>query len=237
MTTRGFVLAVCGLRTEQRLLRATTLRTVAGGGRSAMLAAAIEREVAAGAGALVSFGIAGALAPEFRAGDLLVANGVATPDGDYATDVRWTQALRQGLPAAHAGTVAGRDVIVADPASKAALRQASGADAVDMESHIAARIAHAHGLPFVVLRAVADTATRALPPAALVAMRDEGGIDLVAVLRSIAMRPGQLAGLLGVARDTRAALRSLDRGRRLLGDRLGGGLRDADLDQLPVDVV
>ena len=104
---------------------------------------------------------------------------------------------------------------------------------VEVEALRADAAATRHDLPFVVLRAIADPSDRSLPPAATIAMKQGGGIDLAAVLRSIAKTPGQLPALLAIARDTRAALSGLRRGRRLLGR----GLGYLDLDQLGLDVI
>ncbi len=102
-----------------------------------------------------------------------------------------------------------------------------------MESHVAARVAAEHGLPFFALRAIADPLARTLPPATLIAMRPDGGIDLHAVMRSVAHRPRQLPQLMRIGLDARRALGALARGRRLLGDRLGY----ADLDELVLHVI
>lgn len=227
------VLAVCGLRVEARIACGPGVVTVAGGGRSAALGLAIERAIDAGATALISFGIAAALSTDLRPGDIVVADRVVDSHGDYPTDPRWTVMLQRGWSGSRSGICAGSDVLVADPPDKARLRVASGALTVDMESHIAARIADARGLPFAAVRAVTDDAATTLPAAARIAMREEGGIDLVAVLRSIAGAPGQLPRLLGIGLDTRKALRALGRGRRAVGD----GLGYTDLDQLLLDVV
>ncbi len=93
-----------------------------------------------------------------------------------------------------------------------------------MESHIVARIAARHGLPFAVLRVVADPLDHNLPPAALVAMRPDGTTDVGACLRSLARQPGQLPALVRVAFDTRRAMAALLRCVELLGP--GLGLRD-----------
>ncbi len=226
------VVAVCGLAVEARIAAGNGIVTVAGGGRSDALAGAIERCIADGARALVSFGIAGALAASLRPGTLVVADAVIADDGRYATDVGWSRHLRDRTGAV-AGEVAGNERIIVDATAKRRLRDATGAVAVDMESQVAARIARRHGLPFVVLRAIADPAARSLPPAALIAMQPDGGIDLAAVLGSIARSPGQVPQLIAIGLDTRRALRALGRGRRLLG----AGLGHPDLDQLRVDVV
>ncbi len=215
------------------MARGNGVRSLSGGGRSIDLARAIEREVAAGARAIISFGVAGALIPTLVPGALVVASEVVGPEGKFPVHVEWTGALLQRLPAAINAALAGSDAIVADPASKARLHATTGASAVDMESHVAARIATEHGLPFAALRAIADPLARTIPPAAMIAMRADGRFDLISVLRSLARTPSQFPQLLRIGRDAQTALRNLGRGRRLLGDRLGY----ADLDQLLLYVI
>ena len=67
----------------------------------------------------------------------------------------------------------------------------------------------------------------------MIAMRADGGIDLIAVLRSLARTPSQLSQLLRIGFDAQVALRKLGRCRRLLGDRLGY----ANLDELLLHVI
>jgi adenosylhomocysteine nucleosidase len=227
------VLVVCGLQVEARIARGPGVRTIAGGGNSIALAAAIEREIASGVVGIVSFGVAGALLSTLSPGALIVAQSTIFEGQVLSTNAAWSAALIKRLPYALNEPLAGSDRIVADRHDKDRLQRETGAAAVDMESHIAARVAAKHWLPFVALRAIADPLDRVMPPAALIAMRDHGGIDYAAVLASIARSPRQLPQLIAIARDTRRALSALGRGRRLLGARLGY----ADLDQLPVDVV
>ncbi|HEV7874836.1 MAG TPA: phosphorylase, partial [Enterovirga sp.] len=98
-------------------------------------------------------------------------------------------------------------------------RARTGAAAVDMESHVAAAFAHEHGLPFSALRIISDGANRVLPPVAGQAMRADGGIDLPAVLASLARQPRQLPALLGTAIDAATAFIAL----RSVSRRLGYG--------------
>ena len=100
--------------------------------------------------------------------------------------------------------------------AKAELRSATGAAAVDMESLTAGRFALKQRAPFAILRAVAKTAARDLPPLVLKAVDCDGRIDGVAVIGELMRFPGQLAGLIAAARDSRAAFRALDRCRGLL---------------------
>lgn len=229
----GAVLAVCGLAVEKRIADGLHVRAVAGGGQPDALAAAIRSEIGMGAVALISFGIAGGLDPSVVPGTLVVASVIVGPSAIYPVHDAWSRALMRTLPRALYEPVAASDVVVADEHAKASLLRRSDAVGVDMESHIAASIAQAHGLPFVALRAIADPAHRSLPHAAMVAMRPDGGIDFAAVFRSIARHPGQIPDLIGIGADTRVALRRLGDARR----RLGRGLGYLDLDQLAVDVV
>jgi adenosylhomocysteine nucleosidase len=92
-----------------------------------------------------------------------------------------------------------------------------------MESQIAAELAARHRLPFAALRVIADPVERQLPPAALVGMRQDGEIDLAAVIASLARNPTQLRALMGLAFDTKRAFAALLRCNDLLGPRLGFG--------------
>jgi adenosylhomocysteine nucleosidase len=80
---------------------------------------------------------------------------------------------------------------------------------VDPETGAVLRAARARGLPFAVLRAVCDPASRDLPPAALAALDPAGGIGLLGVLRALARQPAQLGALFALGRDASAARRSL----------------------------
>jgi len=187
-------------------------RVAMAGGRPERALALARAMAAEGASGLVSFGIAGGLAPDLRPGALVVGEAVACGgrmlpcSPDLLTDVR-----------ARRGVVAAADAVVADPAAKAALFAATGALCADLESGGVAQAADEAGLPFAVLRAVADPASRGLPPAAAIGLDALGRVRLGAVLLSLARAPGQLPGLVRVALDTRAALTALRRAVAALG--------------------
>ena len=123
----------------------------------------------------------------------------------------------KALPSAVHADISGSDTPVVGQGDKRSLYEATGTVAVDMESHIAARIAAAHGVPFAACRVIIDPAERTLPPAALVGMRSDGTPDVLAVIRSLVRQPQQVFALLRVVADARAARSALFRGRRLLG--------------------
>jgi adenosylhomocysteine nucleosidase len=165
--------------------------------------------------AVVSFGLAGGLDPNLRPGDVVAASTVVGEDGTTEAHPAFAETLLQnlnnaGLPA-HAGAIAGVDAPVMNCRAKVALRARTGARAVDMESHLAAEFARARGLPFVALRAISDPAERSLPPLAARAVKPDGGIDLVLVLRELARAPRQLGDLMAAGRDSGAAFASLRR--------------------------
>ena len=224
----GFVLVACGLALEARIASGSGVRSVAGGVDRRRLASELEHWAASGASAILSFGVAGGLAPDLAAGTCIIARGVHAAAGYRACDAAWTARLAERLPRARVGDVAGSDHPVIDADGKRALHAATSALAVDTESHIAAEVASAHALPFAAFRVVADAATRRLPLAALVALDARGGVDVATVLRSLARTPSQLPLLVRTAIDAQAAFAALRRGRRGLGPVFGRDLGPLD---------
>lgn len=204
-------LAVCGLKREAAIWGG---RAVVGGGRSDLLTHRLEEAVATERPTgLISFGVCGALAADLGVGAVIVGETVTAPDGrTYACGPPAMQRL--AATGAKPTRIAGSDHVAADPASKQAL--AERGDAVDMESHVAARAAAAHGLPLAVLRVVSDAAGHDLPPAAIAGMRADGGVDVCAVLMGLAREPRQLPALVRLGRDSGRAFAALAQARLVL---------------------
>jgi nucleoside phosphorylase len=57
--------------------------------------------------------------------------------------------LLQAIPGSVHGEIAGADAPIADASEKIRLHTLTGAMAVDMESHVAAKVAALHNIPFV----------------------------------------------------------------------------------------
>jgi len=225
------LLIATGLRREARLMAGPGIVVIAGGGDVAR----IERELdalAAEASAMMSSGLAGALDPALRPGDVVIGTGCADVAASVANDVL-VGAIAERLPEAHHGLVAASDRPVARAADKQALRVETGALAIDMESHIVARVAARHGLPFVALRVISDDSTTTLPPAALAGMRPDGRIAIGSVLTSLARQPGQLPSLFRTARDAGHAFQVLGRVHDVLRR---GGIGRLDPGKLPFDM-
>jgi len=149
-------------------------------------------------GRLVSFGIAGALSGDLAVGTVIDATRVVDESGE----VLW-EGEPLGASPARTGTILGASRIVDDPAERARLHAATGADAVDMESGALARSGRLVGC----LRAISDTPTRRLGGVAQGATPD-GGVDVVGFLRGFVREP---AVTVRAARGARRALRSLER--------------------------
>jgi adenosylhomocysteine nucleosidase len=143
-------------------------------------------------GRLVSFGLAGSLG-ELGVGDVLDATRVVDETGTTL----W-EGPGLGVRGAHAGVVLGGDVLVHDAADRARLRQATGADAVDMESGVLARSGRLAG----VLRAVSDDAGSVIDGVDATVHAD-GRTNVAGLLRWIATRRGD------ALRSMRDALRAL----------------------------
>jgi adenosylhomocysteine nucleosidase len=206
--------AICGLEAEARIARRAGLAARACGGLVQPTLAAAQSLLADGADALVSFGIAGALAPHLASGALLLPRAVIDHEGSaHRVSMDWRTRVEASLVAAglHAetGDLLGAGAVVGSREAKETLYRASGAIAVDLESHLVARAAESAGRPFLILRAVADGAAQRLPPAALIELKPSGAPALGRVLASILGDPRQIPALLRLASDTRRALFAL----------------------------
>ncbi len=174
-----------------------------GPGRERAFAAA-KNAVAAGAGALVSWGLAGGLSPDAATGTVVLPTTIVNGSGEWRTDDAWRERLAARLSGALPVTerpLYTADRVLTRPVAKAELAARSGAVAVDMESSGLARAAAEAGLPFIVLRVVADAAEDELPEDIEALVTDDGRTryrGLAGVLTS----PRQLGLLLRLARNS-----------------------------------
>jgi adenosylhomocysteine nucleosidase len=185
---------------------------------------AASRLIERGAAALVSWGCAAALDSGLRSGDLILASRILGADGaEYAADAAWRTRIERALSAeltVAAGTLAESAAIVASAADKRALRSATGAVAVDMESAAVAAAAESSGLPFLAVRAVADSASMKLPRSVLVAIDARGAVSLPKLLSYSLVHPAEFVELARLGRAFGAAMKTLG----LVADGLGPDL-------------
>ena len=72
-------------------------------------------------------------------------------------------------------------------------------------------------VPFIVIRAIADPAERAVPPWVMQAVTTDGRTAVRPVLSHLGRKPGDLPALVRLALDARAAMRTLRRVAALAG--------------------
>ena len=190
------------------------------GARATRAESEVRALINAGCTAILSFGVCGALDPKCRPGALIVADAVITPDGiRMACDQAWSGCLATALDTAPR-TIQGSDS-VAGAGAKSRAFAATQAVGVDMESHIAAKLAAEHGLPFAALRAVADPADMDIPAWILKTVGEDGGIRMSAVLGGVLSHPLQIGTLIALGNANKRALKSLSGAVVRLGPTLG----------------
>ena len=129
-------------------------------------------------GPVLMLGVAGALSPMLKAGDLILASGYLqlsnsaahfnvtrlrslAPDPDMSR-LAGRAAARAGLPVHHGPSLT-VDSVVRLAEEKARLHRDFSATSVNMEDFAAAAIACRHGVPFLSARVVLDTCEQPLP--------------------------------------------------------------------------
>lgn len=208
------LLIATGLRREAEALAGPGVTAIAGAGRAEPLEAALLAAADQGASVILSLGIAGALADDLAPGEWVVAETVIVGDETIATDPRWREQLLARLPGARTGAFLGSDAMLTLAAEKRRAHAETGALAVDMESHVAARVARRLGLPFAAARVISDPADRDLPPAVKLGMRPDGGMAIGPVLAALVRDPRQLPALIRTGLDAERAFRTLERAGR-----------------------
>lgn len=227
------IVAVTGLRREAHIAAGEDIRAIACGGRADVLRRELNGALDCHVSGIISFGICAGLSPDVSPGDCIIASEIVTASGRFPADGAWTMRMRRMLPGAIQGPVAGVHSVLRNRAEKSTLFDQTGALAADMESGAAAEFAQRHNLPFACLRCVADHAVSDLPEIAIVALRENGTIDMAAVIGSLVRRPGQIPALIRLARESNSAFAALLRCRRLLGS----GLAGPDFRQPALDMV
>jgi adenosylhomocysteine nucleosidase len=214
---RRFVALVAALSVETRPLNAPPMDPAievfqSGPGPAASRAAALEA-AGAGAGGLVSWGLAGGLAPGAATGSVIISADCRNPAGsDLKGSGEWVEEVTAILPktlSVQVGPLLSSDEVLRDPAAKAAAWRSSHAMAVDTETFAMATVAQAYGLPWIAVRVVADCATDTLPLGVEGCVDKAGRTRVSGVLRLL-WHPGQWSALATTADRFRVARRSLE---------------------------
>lgn len=163
----------------------------------------------AGADCLAVFGIAGALAPALRPGDLVLAAEVREAGRKFTANEDLTEAVMKWLSrngfTVHNGPLACAAHPVATVGDKQELFAQTGAMAVDMESAGVFDAARRNGLPALALRVIIDAAHVALPDVVLQRVDKFGEADTPGLALDLARSPGQIPAVIRLACAARRA--------------------------------
>jgi len=214
MTHKTFIAVICGLKSEAKTLikicadpRLRVGVSGASADRAEEIAAGFCKE---GAAAIVSFGLSGGLDPSLAVGTVLVGGDIIDAGGvEYEVSPVLAAEAQSAIAAAVFARLYGSDKVILTAEEKANIYRRTGAVAVDMESHSAARAANAAGVPFLAVRAIADPAERALPKAALSAIAGDGSTRTLSVLAAAMRDPKQFPALMQAGADSAAAMKAL----------------------------
>ena len=185
-------LYVCGMGAERAAVAARTM-------------------IEAGMDVLVSWGTAGALAPNLNPGDLLVPETILAFDGHvYRTAKHWRTAVLNRLKDfpgdIYLGQLADsmRVLTTADEKTDVAT-QIKTAMAVDMESAAIAEVAGEYEKPLIVIRIISDSRGMIIPEIALRISDSYGRVRIKNLCLQLITRPLQIPELLALARGYRRA--------------------------------
>jgi adenosylhomocysteine nucleosidase len=156
-----------------------------------------------GARAVINIGMAGALSPLLRVGDIVVAREVRndTESFDASASPLFQAALRIGN--ARPGVAITVDEIVCEAEAKRRLAERLGASEVgwvDMESAAIASASVRLNVPFLVVRCISDALDEDLPLDFNRCRNSDGRVSPRKVIRSALLRPRAFKGLFELRR-------------------------------------
>ena len=176
--------------------------------------------VSQGATALLSWGCAAALDDRISPGCLILPERIIGANGEiHRVSTEWHQRLYQALESKHAvrtEALVESDAILKTSAEKRALAKRTQAAATDMESAAQARLAKEHGLPFVAVRAIVDTAATDIPENVLSALDRQGDISVWKLLASAYLMPADWIKIVQLGIQFNAARKTLKNTRELV---------------------
>lgn len=226
-------LVIVGMEDERAIAIGDDAEVVVGSANAAMLRERLKTTGLTNIKAVFSFGVAGGLNPAITAGDLFFSTQVLSQNvSDQGDVIESTWMADNGILVAASmhsakktdfkfrkAVFLGSDFEARDNphTGSTALREITGAEIIDNESHIAAQFASEHNLPFMAIRAVSDSVNHPLPPAALLPLDPDGSPDGSAIMKSLFFNPLQIPALIRTAWQYHKALRALEKFREQIG--------------------
>ena len=100
------MIVVVGMKFEARIAAGLGVPVICGGDGK-KLSSRLTHAMAAGCGGLISFGVAGGLAPHLKPGTCVIGSQIIDDEGTRETDARWAQRLTRLIPGSVYGAIAG----------------------------------------------------------------------------------------------------------------------------------
>ncbi len=147
---------------------------------------------------VLTCGFAGALHPGLALGEVI-----------FSADAASGLAPRLLAAGAREASFHCASQIAATAAAKKTLRQATGADAVEMESEIIRRLCRERGWPSATVRVISDAASEDLPLDFNLLMTADQRLDYAKLAGAILKSPGKIFALLRLQKQTRRAAEKL----------------------------
>ncbi len=174
---------------------------------------------------LILVGTSGGLRPDLAIGSAGFIDRVVEGDagsGSASLGAPWVprSSATQRIPRL---TVAGVGLPASTVEAKRTLRDRTGADVVDMESHAFARAASARQQPFTVIRGVSDGPEDVLPDGLERLIHPDGRTNWGQALRLVLRRPAMVSTLRSLGRQSDAAMAAIAPLLTLLLDDLDAG--------------
>lgn len=156
---------------------------------------------------ILSSGFSGALVPDMKIGQIVMANEIVDQHGQQtAINLSLESDEENGL---YVGRILTADELVRTVEEKRQLHEKFAAIAVDMESLAVAQVAAESKIGFMAVRVISDDMSADLPSEVLSIIGDTGAVRLGAALTSIVKRPGSFKDMLNLRSNAQAAAKNL----------------------------
>jgi adenosylhomocysteine nucleosidase len=142
---------------------------------------------------VLAAGYSGALRPEMKVGDIVVADSIVDRHGqELSVDLRMPT---EGVKGLHRGRFVTSDEMIRTVREKQELAERHAAIAVDMESLAVAQICRDRAVPFMAVRVISDDLSGDLPPEVLSVFGPTGTVRVGAIVGSLWKRPSSVKDL------------------------------------------
>jgi len=165
---------------------------------------------------VIHLGFAGALDPQLKVAQTPSITTILNAQGDRA---QVTAHGQDDLDVNVSDTLLTLDHIADSPQAKQRLHESHGAAIVDMESYHVANRSAEHGVSYIPLRAVSDTADMTLPAEAVNWVNADGTPNIAAAMKHVMFRPKLMRTLMTLQDNAKSAAQVLaDRAQAIVAD-------------------